>query len=208
MYDIVSQETPLGEVIQGMENIEKLYSYGDMPPWGKGPVQHKIYDGPSYIEDNFPETDKFHHCKVERLGDGGANAGDPMIVRKADGTTDEEEFHKAREEAQQRQQRHRELQEKEQTEEDVEVAVDVPVPEAETVEQHHRKIRDVLGKEGLSTQHKPHQTEQTLHKPHQIEQPHLPADNENFYLGIGILGFILVSMFAFRSERNKASKAN
>ena len=61
-------ETALGEVIEGMENVEKFYSYGDMPPWGEGPVQQKIHGHPEYIEENFPKTDKFNHCKVERLG--------------------------------------------------------------------------------------------------------------------------------------------
>jgi peptidyl-prolyl cis-trans isomerase A (cyclophilin A) len=59
-------ETPIGKVVSGMENIRNLYSYGDMPPWGKGPVQGKIYSGRSYIEDNFPLTDKFHTCRVKR----------------------------------------------------------------------------------------------------------------------------------------------
>ena len=35
-------EIPFGEVIEGMENAINWYSYGDMPPWGKGPVQGKI----------------------------------------------------------------------------------------------------------------------------------------------------------------------
>jgi len=26
-------ETPLGKVVEGMENVKKFYSYGDMPPW-------------------------------------------------------------------------------------------------------------------------------------------------------------------------------
>ena len=35
-------ETPFGEVVEGIENALNFYSYGDMPPWGKGPVQGKI----------------------------------------------------------------------------------------------------------------------------------------------------------------------
>jgi hypothetical protein len=88
------QETPIGEVIEGMENVEQLYSYGDMPPWGKGPVQGKIHGHPEYIEENFPDLDKFIRCKVERLNveqEGG-------IVYKADHKTDEEEFAQQREE--------------------------------------------------------------------------------------------------------------
>eukprot|EP00934_Nitzschia_sp_Nitz4_P000697 Nitzschia sp. Nitz4//scaffold206_size41850//20353//21492//NITZ4_007422-RA/size41850-snap-gene-0.4-mRNA-1//1//CDS//3329541565//697//frame0 len=60
-------ETPIGEVIEGIENAEKFYSYGDMPPWGKGPVQGKIHGHPEYIEEEFPKLDKFLHCKVERM---------------------------------------------------------------------------------------------------------------------------------------------
>jgi hypothetical protein len=50
-----------------MENIRQLdSSYGDMPPWGKGPEQGPIYDGPEYITKNFPKLDKFDTCTVER----------------------------------------------------------------------------------------------------------------------------------------------
>eukprot|EP00977_Amphora_coffeiformis_P013895 scaffold3782_cov170-Amphora_coffeaeformis.AAC.14 len=35
-------ETPFGEVVEGIENAINWYSYGDMPPWGKGPKQGKI----------------------------------------------------------------------------------------------------------------------------------------------------------------------
>lgn len=59
-------ETPIGKVIDGMQNVKNFYSYGDMPPWGQGPVQGKIHSGRSYIEDNFPLTDKFHTCTVQR----------------------------------------------------------------------------------------------------------------------------------------------
>lgn len=87
------QETPIGEVIEGMEHAEEFYSYGDMPPWGEGPVQQKIHGHPEYIEENFPKTAKFVHCKVERLNieeEGG-------ITYKADKKTDEEEFARDRE---------------------------------------------------------------------------------------------------------------
>jgi len=59
-------ETPIGKVIEGMDAAEQFYSYGDMPPWGKGPVQGKIYNGPQYIEENFPLIDRFLKCTVER----------------------------------------------------------------------------------------------------------------------------------------------
>jgi cyclophilin family peptidyl-prolyl cis-trans isomerase len=61
-------ETPVGKVIDGMDHVNAFYSYGDMPPWGKGPVQGKIHAGRSYIDENFPLTDKFVTCSVERSG--------------------------------------------------------------------------------------------------------------------------------------------
>lgn len=61
-------ETPIGKVIEGLENAKQFYSYGDMPPWGKGPVQGKIYGGPKYIEEGFPLIDKFLECTVTRSG--------------------------------------------------------------------------------------------------------------------------------------------
>jgi hypothetical protein len=75
-----------------MENVEKLYSYGDMPPWGEGPAQQKIYNGPSYIGDNFPLTDKFLKCRTERLNTIDDDDTNLKVVRKADHITDEESF--------------------------------------------------------------------------------------------------------------------
>jgi hypothetical protein len=61
-------ETPFGEVIEGMDNVRKLYSYGDMPPWGKGPEQGPIRNrGSKYIEENFPLLDKFETCTVSKM---------------------------------------------------------------------------------------------------------------------------------------------
>lgn len=77
-------ETPIGEVIEGMEAAEQFYSYGDMPPWGKGPVQGKIYNGPQYIENNFPLIDKFLECSVERSG-GAVEVGEGGAARFDDG---------------------------------------------------------------------------------------------------------------------------
>jgi len=72
-YKAISQfgenewETPVGKVTKGMEDVVAAFysGYGDMPPWGKGPEQQPIYDGPKYIEDNFPLLDKFTTCTVE-----------------------------------------------------------------------------------------------------------------------------------------------
>lgn len=59
-------ETPVGIVIQGMENLRKLnHEYGDMPPWGHGPQQHKINNlGRDYIEKDFPHVDSFKTCQI------------------------------------------------------------------------------------------------------------------------------------------------
>jgi hypothetical protein len=64
-------ETPVGRVVSGMEHAEQFYSYGDMPPWGKGPVQNKIHNGRDYIDTQFPLIDSFQTCTVKRsvLGD-------------------------------------------------------------------------------------------------------------------------------------------
>lgn len=57
-------ETPIGKVIEGMDNVKNLYSgYGDMPPWGNGPEQWKISKrGEPYINKEFPKLDKFNTC--------------------------------------------------------------------------------------------------------------------------------------------------
>jgi hypothetical protein len=64
----------VGRVISGMEHAAKFYSYGDMPPWGKGPVQNKIHGGRDYIDENFPLTDSFSTCEVQRSKQGVENS--------------------------------------------------------------------------------------------------------------------------------------
>lgn len=61
-------ETPIGRVVKGMDAVHKFYSgYGDMPPWGKGPVQGNIRaEGIGYMQENFPLTDAFLECQVHR----------------------------------------------------------------------------------------------------------------------------------------------
>ena len=88
-------ETPIGKVVEGMENVESFYSYGDMPPWGEGPVQQKIHGGPEYIEQNFPLTDKFVRCKVTTSSREASDVAESnRVSRKEDHNTDEEDFHK------------------------------------------------------------------------------------------------------------------
>jgi peptidyl-prolyl cis-trans isomerase A (cyclophilin A) len=62
-------ETPVGYVIKGMDIVRKLNSsYGDMPPWGNGPEQPKIqFYGRRYIEEDFPNLDKFLKCVVQTI---------------------------------------------------------------------------------------------------------------------------------------------
>lgn len=62
-------ETPIGKVTEKSMNdvVDKLYSqYGDMPPWGHGPVQGKISnEGMAYIEREFPLLDAFTTCHIK-----------------------------------------------------------------------------------------------------------------------------------------------
>lgn len=69
----------MGKVTKGMDEVvlQWYQGYGDMPPWGKGPEQQPIYDGPKYIEDNFPLLDKFLTCKVETKLAQGSNLPPP-----------------------------------------------------------------------------------------------------------------------------------
>jgi cyclophilin family peptidyl-prolyl cis-trans isomerase len=91
-------ETPVGNVVEGIENVLNFYSYGDMPPWGDGPVQEKIHNNPDYIEREFPLTDKFVQCKVTRTVKAASTDASARILHKEDHVSDEEEFHKHRDE--------------------------------------------------------------------------------------------------------------
>jgi len=86
-------ETPIGKVISGMNHAEEFYSYGDMPPWGQGPIQGKIHGHPEYIEEGFPLTDKFLKCTVKRSGTSVVEKNeDAMNVHdNTKSTIDEEE---------------------------------------------------------------------------------------------------------------------
>ncbi len=58
--------SPFGEVTQGMEVVESLFSgYGDGPPFGPGPDQGKIQaEGRKYLEANFPKLDSVTKATV------------------------------------------------------------------------------------------------------------------------------------------------
>jgi len=51
--------TPFGEVIQGLENVNNIYTeYGDGPPDGQGPDQGELNDnGNAYLKAKFPQLD-------------------------------------------------------------------------------------------------------------------------------------------------------
>jgi peptidyl-prolyl cis-trans isomerase A (cyclophilin A) len=50
---------PFGEVVEGMETVDALYSgYGEGEPRGRGPSQSKLYRGGNdYLKGQFPELD-------------------------------------------------------------------------------------------------------------------------------------------------------
>lgn len=58
---------PLGQVISGMEVVDRLYSaYGDGPPRGNGPSQQLIEtQGNAYLERQFPRLDYIQKARVQ-----------------------------------------------------------------------------------------------------------------------------------------------
>lgn len=58
---------PFGEVVSGMEVVEKFYSgYGDVMPRGNGPNQSRIeVYGNAYLEKDFPRLDYIKKASVE-----------------------------------------------------------------------------------------------------------------------------------------------
>ncbi|KAJ1455920.1 hypothetical protein M885DRAFT_483123 [Pelagophyceae sp. CCMP2097] len=62
-------ETPFGHVTR--KTVEAVLpkftnQYGDMPPWGKGPNPHRIYefDGYEHLHHTFPELSYFETCNI------------------------------------------------------------------------------------------------------------------------------------------------
>ena len=67
-----------------MTNILKLYEYGDMPPWGKGPDQNKLRNkGRSYIEENFPKLDYIESCAIMNNRQVLGGLGLPPVADKS-----------------------------------------------------------------------------------------------------------------------------
>ena len=58
--------TPFGEVIQGMDNVMKIYTdYGEIAPNGAGPSPAAIADiGTPYLEEHFPKLDYVKRARV------------------------------------------------------------------------------------------------------------------------------------------------
>ena len=59
---------PFGQVINGMENIDRLYSgYGDGAPQGSGPIQQRIQtEGNAYLVKEFPKLDYIKKATIEK----------------------------------------------------------------------------------------------------------------------------------------------
>ena len=57
--------SPIGEVIEGMDIVDKLYSgYGEGAPQGKGPNQGLIQaKGNAYLEKSYPKLSYFSKAK-------------------------------------------------------------------------------------------------------------------------------------------------
>jgi peptidyl-prolyl cis-trans isomerase A (cyclophilin A) len=70
---------PFGEVTQGMEVVEQLYSgYGDGAPRGNGPQQGLIQDrGSEYLAKDFPLLDSIRTARIMRSPTRGAAAKRP-----------------------------------------------------------------------------------------------------------------------------------
>ena len=58
--------TPFGEVIEGMDNVMKIYTdYGEIAPNGAGPSPAAIADiGNPYLEEHFPKLDYVKRARV------------------------------------------------------------------------------------------------------------------------------------------------
>ncbi|HSW28498.1 MAG TPA: peptidylprolyl isomerase [Longimicrobiales bacterium] len=62
--------TPFGEVVEGLDIMDKIYAgYGELPPAGKGPDYAKAWvQGNAYLDENFPEMTKVLSATLESAG--------------------------------------------------------------------------------------------------------------------------------------------
>jgi peptidyl-prolyl cis-trans isomerase A (cyclophilin A) len=65
------QIAPFGEVVSGMDVVEKLYAgYGEAKPQGRGPEMNPFYEeGNAYLEREFPKLDYIKKAVILKSGD-------------------------------------------------------------------------------------------------------------------------------------------
>ena len=78
-FGINQWETPFGYVDpKDVTNVvQEWYSYGDMPPWGKGPDPPlmKAKDGYEYLKRDFPDLSYINKCEIISYPRGHPNNG-------------------------------------------------------------------------------------------------------------------------------------
>ena len=62
--------TPFGEVVEGLDVMDKIYAgYGELPPAGNGPDYAKAWvQGNKYLDENFPEMSKVNTATLVQAG--------------------------------------------------------------------------------------------------------------------------------------------
>ncbi len=70
------QFTPFGEVVEGMDVVDRLYAeYGDGPPRGEGVYQAMaLVRGRDYFDEEFPELDRIERASLVPTGSGDTRA--------------------------------------------------------------------------------------------------------------------------------------
>jgi len=175
--------------------VKKFHSYGDMPPWGKGPVQGKIYSGPQYINNNFPLIDKMKSCTVQRIQAGSEGYVKDQAVREAtarsEGSGDDEE----------EEQEDDEWKDDFEEEEDDEVEQDGDEPPQDIAEeQRHRELDAAIGLKGSLGHHHRHV------KIGRHEIPLSPLTGAVAFGSVALVTYGLVK--ALRPQRKLAPKTN
>lgn len=70
-----------GRVVDGEETLSALYKgYEDIPPFGNGPDQERIYqEGNHYIKENFPLTDFLLTCEFAGFAEAEAEVEESEV---------------------------------------------------------------------------------------------------------------------------------